>query len=200
MEQIADTPERALELLMKGNARFVAGELASRTQNLVARRHETAPHQEPFACVVACSDSREPVELIFDQTIGDLFVVRVAGNIMTPEVVGSIEFAPVLLGTKLVMILGHSSCGAVTAAVKGEPVPGKIGTLLGPIQPAVKTAKGDIDTAVKENAKLQARLLLEQSPLLADLVRRGKLKIVAGRYDLATGQVSVLPDDTAQKA
>jgi carbonic anhydrase len=186
------TAEEALQRLMEGNERFVSGKLTVAEQNLGALRQGTVNKQEPFATVLSCVDSRVPVELVFDQTIGQLLVTRVAGNILTPEIVGSLEFGAALLGTSVILVLGHSNCGAVTAAMKGNSVPGLIGSFFTPIQPALEHAAGNLDKAVKENARIQADLLGKSSPLLAGLVKEGKLKIVAGYYDLATGRVSLL--------
>lgn len=186
------TPDDALRYLLEGNERFATDKLAALGKSLNVLRQHAVDGQQPFACVLACADSRVPVELLFDQTIGHLFVTRVAGNFLTPEIIGTLEYGAVLLGTKVILVLGHSSCGAVTATVKGDPVPGQISSLFSYIRPAVAKANGDIETAVKENAKIQARLLAESSPELAKLVKDGKLKIVAGYYDIGTGRVSLL--------
>ena len=186
------TPDEALQCLMEGNERFVNDKLTNLGQSLNILRQHTVEKQEPFATVLSCVDSRVPVELVFDQTIGQLLVARVAGNIITPEILGSLEFGAALLKTKVILVLGHSSCGAVTAAMKGDAVPGLIGSFFPHIQPAVDKAHGDLQKAVEENARLQAGLLEKSSPLLAGLVQDGELKIVAGIYDLASGRVSLL--------
>ncbi|MFZ0661730.1 MAG: carbonic anhydrase [Acidobacteriaceae bacterium] len=186
------TPDATLRLLMEGNERFVSGKMTGPGDNLAGLRRQTVRKQEPFATVLSCVDSRVPVELVFDQTIGRLLVARVAGNIVSPEILGSLEFGAALLGTKVILVLGHANCGAVTAAMRAEAAPGLIGSWFAHIQPAVDRAGGDLETAVKENAKIQAGLLAKSSPLLAGLVKEGKLKIVAGYYDLATGRVSLL--------
>jgi carbonic anhydrase len=186
------TPDEALQHLMEGNERFTNNKLTNLGQSLDVLRQRTVEKQEPFATVLSCVDSRVPVELVFDQTIGQLLVARVAGNILTPEIVGSLEFGAALLGTSVILVLGHSSCGAVTAAMKGTSVPGLIGSFFTHVQPALERADGNLDKAVKENARIQASLLKKSSPLLAGLVQEGKLKIVAGYYDLATGRVSLL--------
>lgn len=177
---------------MEGNERFASDNLAALGKSLNILRQHTVNNQEPFACVLACADSRVPVELVFDQTIGHLFVTRVAGNFLTPEIIGTLEYGAVILGTSVILVLGHSSCGAVTATMKGDPVPGQISSLFSYIRPAVAKANGNLETAVKENAKMQASLLAESSPVLAERVKQGKLKIVAGYYDLATGRVNLL--------
>jgi carbonic anhydrase len=186
------TPDEALKHLMEGNERFASNKMASLALSLDILRQRTVEKQEPFASVLSCADSRVPVELVFDQTIGGLFVARVAGNFTTPEIIGSLEYGAAELGTKVILVLGHSSCGAVKATMQGNPVPGQISSLFFHIQPAVDRAGGNLEKAVKENAILQAGLLLDSSPVLAGLVKEGKLKIVAGYYDLATGRVSLL--------
>jgi len=186
------TPEEALRHLMEGNERFATDKIAALGKSLNILRQHTVEKQEPFASVLSCADSRVPVELVFDQTIGHLFVARVAGNFTTPEIIGSLEYGAAVLGTKVILVLGHSSCGAVKATMQGNPVPGQISSLFAHIQPAVDRAHGSVETAVKENAKIQARLLSESSPVLSGMVKEGNLKIVAGYYDLSTGRVSLL--------
>ena len=177
---------------MEGNARFASDTMTNLGQSLNILRQHTVERQEPFAAVLSCADSRVPVELVFDQTIGQLFVVRVAGNFVTPEILGSLEYGAAVLGTRVILVLGHSSCGAVTATMQGNAVPGQISSLFKHIQPAVDKAGGNLEKAVKENARVQASQLLESSSVLAGLVEAGKLKIVAGYYDLATGRVNLL--------
>lgn len=184
------TPDQALKELMDGNARFVEGDLANRNRDM-ARIRQVAPKQEPFAAILGCSDSRVPLELVFDQGFGDLFPVRVAGNIVAPEIVASLEYGCAALGTSVLMVLGHSNCGAVSATMKGDAVPGQISALFQRIAPAVDEAKGDIQVAVERNVRNQAHLLTH-SPVLNDLVKIGKLKIVGGVYDLQTGRVRLL--------
>jgi carbonic anhydrase len=186
------TPEEALRHLMDGNERFASDKMSELTHSLNILRQRTVEKQEPFAAVLSCADSRVPVELVFDQTIGELFVARVAGNFTTAEIMGTLEYGAAELGTKVIMVLGHSGCGAVKATMAGKEVPGEISTLFAHIQPAVDRSGGDIETAVKENARLQAKVLGESSPVLSGLVKEGKLKIVAGYYDLATGRVNLL--------
>lgn len=179
-----------MQRLMEGNERFASDTLTNLGQSLNILRQHTVERQEPFAAVLSCADSRVPVELVFDQTIGQLFVARVAGNFVTPEILGTLEYGAAILGIKLILVLGHSACGAVTAAMKGDAVPGQIGSLFPHIRPAVEKAGGDLQTAVRENARLQARMVRKSSPLLAGREKEGKLKIVAGYYDLGTGRVS----------
>jgi len=186
------TPDEALKELMDGNARFVEGRLTSFAQDLKILKDHTVDKQEPFAAVLSCADSRVPVELIFDQSIGHIFVTRVAGNVATPEIIGSLEYGAAVLGTKAIVVLGHASCGAVKATIYGKPVPGQISSLFPHIQPAVDEAGHDLDAAIKANAKIQADLLRKASPVLSEMVKDGNLKIVPGYYELATGKVTLL--------
>lgn len=184
---VEESPEQALERLMAGNARFVAGKSESPHRN-IDRIKEIAPKQAPYAAFLGCSDSRVPIEIIFDQGFGDLFVTRIAGNVVTPECLGSLEFAT-LLGVKVLYVLGHTSCGAVDAAAQGKEVPGQISVLFQHIRPAVKTAGGDAAKAVHENVKLQAGLLAESSTVLSRLIKEKKLIVAGGVYHLKTGKV-----------
>ncbi|HEY7139896.1 MAG TPA: carbonic anhydrase [Methylomirabilota bacterium] len=185
-------PDDALRALMDGNARFRAGRLTSFQEDLTLLAQKTAEKQEPFAAVLSCADSRVPVEIVFDQTIGHVFVVRVAGNVATPEIIASLEYGAAVLGTRALMVLGHGACGAVTAAIAGKAVPGQISALYAPLRPAVDQAGPDPDATIRANARIQAGLLGKASPVLAELVAAGKLKIVAAHYDIATGAVSLL--------
>ena len=189
------TPDEALQYLMEGNERFASDTMTNLGQSLNILRQHTVEKQEPFAAVLSCADSRVPVELVFDQTIGQLFVVRVAGNFVTPEILGSLEYGAAVLGTRVILVLGHSSCGAVTATMQGNAVPGQISSLFTHIQPAVERAGGNLERAVKENARMQAEKLAESSPVFSELVKDGKLKIVAGYYDLGTGRVNLIGSD-----
>ena len=186
------TPDEALKTLMDGNARFRAGRLTSFQDDLTILAQKTAEKQEPFAAVLSCADSRVPVEILFDQTIGHVFVVRVAGNIATAEMMASLEYGVAVLGTRLLMVLGHSACGAVTAAIGGKAVPGQISALYSPLRPAVDQAGPDPDATIRANARIQAGLLGKASPVLADFIAAGKLKVVAAHYDIATGEVTLL--------
>jgi carbonic anhydrase len=188
------SPDDALQKLVEGNQRFVQHQPQYPDQS-EARLHEVAQAQHPFATVLSCADSRVPAEIIFDQGIGDIFDVRIAGNISTPEALGSIEYAVALLGTPVLMVLGHERCGAVTAAVKNEALPGEIGSFVKAILPAVKRVKdqpGDaVDNAVIANVQYQIEQL-QRSLLLTERLQSGKLKIVGGRYDLDTGKVTMI--------
>lgn len=188
------SPDDALQKLMEGNQRFVQHQPQYPDQS-AARLLEVAQAQHPFATVLSCADSRVPAELIFDQGIGDIFDVRIAGNIATPEALGSIEYAVALLGTPVLMVLGHERCGAVTAAVKNQALPGEIGSFVKAILPAVDRVKGKsgdaVDNAVTANVQYQIEQL-QRSSLLTERLQSGELKIVGGRYDLDTGAVTIV--------
>jgi carbonic anhydrase len=153
---------------------------------------KTVDKQEPFAAVLSCADSRVPVELIFDQSIGHVFVTRVAGNIATTPIIASLEYGVAVLGTKAIMVLGHANCGAVKASIEAKAVPGQISALYRYIRPAVDQAGPDLEAAIKANAKIQAGLLRQSSPVLAGHIKENQLKIVAGYYDLSSGKVTLL--------
>jgi carbonic anhydrase len=184
-----ETPEEALAKLEEGNARFVAGKTLEPNRDLT-RLKEVAPKQAPFAAFLGCADSRVPIEIIFDQGFGDLFVTRIAGNVADPAIIGSLEFGCLVLGAKVLYVLGHSNCGAVAATIKGDAVPGQISTLYQHLRPAAKAAKGDLDAAIRDNVRIQAGILAEASPVLAELIKTGKLKVTGGVYDLGTGKVA----------
>jgi carbonic anhydrase len=186
------TPDQALKALLDGNERFASGKLTSFDKDLAILRDHTVDKQEPFAAVLSCADSRVPVEIIFDQTIGHIFVTRVAGNIVTPEIIGSLEYGAAVLGTKVILVLGHAGCGAVKAAIQGKAVPGQISSLFPHLQPAVDQAGSDVVATIKANASIQAGLLSKASPVLAPMVKEGTLKIVGGYYDLGTGKVALV--------
>jgi carbonic anhydrase len=186
------SPDAALAALMDGNKRFASGRLTAHEQDLAILKQSTVEKQEPFAAVLSCADSRVPVEFIFDQSIGHIFVTRVAGNLVTPEIIGSLEYGAAVLGTKVILVMGHSGCGAVKATIQGKGVPGQISALFPHIQPAVEQAGPDLVGATKANAKIQAALLREASTVISELVKAGSLKVVAGYYDLGTGVVELL--------
>lgn len=188
------TPERALRSLIEGNRRFVTRKRTSPNQSY-ARLLQVAKTQKPFASILGCADSRVPSEIIFDQGFGDLFVCRVAGNVATPEEIGSLEFGSLVLGSKVIMVLGHKRCGAVDATLKNAQVPGQIGSVLAAIKPAVEKARnqqGDrLENTCKANVTAQVEKL-KSSPVLAELIKENKLKIVGGYYDLDTAKVTLL--------
>jgi carbonic anhydrase len=188
------TSDSAIEKLMAGNKRF-ATQKTQQPNRGSFRLREVANGQNPFAAILGCADSRVPAEIVFDQGLGDLFVVRVAGNIATPEEIGSLEYGTLVLGAKVVLVLGHQKCGAVKATIENKPVPGKIGSVLAQIRPAVLSSKGKLGDSLKNatvaNIKNQIATL-KTSPVLADLIKTGKLKIVGGYYDLDTGVVTTV--------
>lgn len=185
------SPEAAVQELVAGNQRFAANQLTSIEHDLTILKERTVSKQEPFAAVLSCADSRVPVELIFDQTIGHIFVTRVAGNIVTPEIIASLEYGVAVLGVKALVVLGHSACGAVKAAMKADSVPGQISTLYPSLRPAVEKSDGNFEKAIEANAKIQAELLRTSSTVIRDAFKGGKLKVEAGVYDLGTGKVTL---------
>jgi carbonic anhydrase len=195
----ADTPDAALKALADGNARYVANQPQER--DFSANRANTAVGQAPFAAILGCADSRVAPELAFDQKPGDLFVVRVAGNFVTNEGLGSLEFGSAVLGTKLIMVLGHTGCGAVKATVEalkeGNHLPGHIAGLVTAMKPGIEAAakKGGADVieqATVANVRYNVERLKKASPILAGLVAKNQLRVVGGVYDLATGKVSLV--------
>ncbi len=191
--QPSTPPDQALNRLREGNQRFVQGKSTKPRQD-PNRIQEIATKQNPFATIVGCSDSRVPAEIIFDQGLGDLFIVRTAGQVSTYASWGSIEFAEEILGTKLIVVMGHTQCGAVGAAVNLPEVPGHIITLINAIKPAVDRAKEKnpsnlLLAATKENILMQVNQLKSLEPVLAKRVREGSLRIIGGLYNLQTGEV-----------
>jgi carbonic anhydrase len=190
--QRPETPERALALLAEGNQRYVAHNLISFAEDLDILRSNSEEKQEPFAALLSCADSRVPVELLFDQSVGHLFVVRVAGNIATPDTIASLEYGAAVLGVKAIVALGHTNCGAVQATMAGKSVPGQISGLYQYIHPAVGGAHGDLTTATKQNAVYQAAVLRNTSPVLSEMVKEKKLAIQGAIYDIGSGKVTFL--------
>jgi carbonic anhydrase len=188
--------EQALKLLLDGNQHFVAGKLEHPNQT-PDRRTEVAKGQHPFASVLACSDSRTPPEIIFDRGLGDIFTVRVAGNVADKVVIESLDYSVKHLGVRLVMVLGHRRCGAVIAAVDGHEgtADQDVGPMLSELRPAVAASKGmpgdPVENAVRENVKLVMKNLATSAELAA-MVKSGELKIVGGIYDLDTGTIEML--------
>jgi carbonic anhydrase len=189
-------PADALERLQAGNARFVAG--TSRWEGFDFRTAGLANGQSPFGVVLGCSDSRVPVEAIFDQRPGDLFVVRVAGNFLNTDGLGSIEFAVEALRSKLIVVLGHESCGAVGAALQyvrdGVEQPGHIQELVNAIAPAVRATRADAGdwhaSAIAENVERTVKAVLANSRIVAGAVEHGTLQVVGGIYSIRTGNVA----------
>ena len=196
--------DEALQRLMDGNERFASGQMVACSQSDAAKRSSLAQGQKPYAIILSCSDSRVPPEIIFDKALGELFVIRVAGNVPDPLVLGSIEYAAEHIGTPLIMVLGHERCGAVTATVdskgKGE---GNIGAIIKAIAPAakqaMKQAKGKskaeiVEAAADANIRLVAAGLPRKSPVIAKMIKEGKLKVVMAKYDLDDGKVTLFGD------
>jgi carbonic anhydrase len=161
-------------------------------EDLKILKQKTVDQQEPFAAVLSCADSRVPVEFIFDQSIGRIFVSRVAGNVITPEIIGSLEYGAAVLGTKVILVMGHSNCGAVKAAMQGTAAPGQITALYRHFQPALDQAGSNLEAAIKSNAKIQSDLLRKGSTVIAGLVKEKKIKVTSAYYDLGGGGVTLL--------
>jgi carbonic anhydrase len=197
-EQPTVAPAEAVSKLKEGNGRYTTGNLQHPGQT-TERRAELAKDQHPFAVILSCSDSRVPPEIVFDQGLGDLFVVRVAGNVIDDHGLGSIEYAIDHLGARLIVVLGHQSCGAVkaakeTIAAKGK-APGHIQSLVTAIQPVVEAApKDDLDTTVKANVKHVVQALRSSKPILKAKVDSGEVQVIGGYYSLDTGAVSFLSE------
>jgi carbonic anhydrase len=198
-ESTAPSPDRALQLLTEGNARYVSGAPGGPHRGL-DRRAEVASAQHPYATILSCADSRVPPELVFDAGLGDLFVLRVAGNVLNDELLGSVEYGAGVLHVPLILVLGHERCGAVDAAVQavtqGTRFDGQISSLARAIAPAVESVRGMsgnlLDNAIRANVALVVGQLVERSPLLADLASRGVVKIMGGYYSLQSGQVGIM--------
>ncbi len=194
--------DEALQALMDGNKRFVNC-LKETPRKCAERRKYVAAGQNPFAAILACADSRVAPEIIFDQGIGDLFVVRVAGNIVNPAnygIQGSLEFGVLALGAPLIVVLGHSECGAVAGSIealqKGTQFPGSINNIVQTIEPAVEIAKkekGDLlHNSIVSNVELGVNKLNNSDPVISDLVKKGKVKVVGANYDLKSGEVKLV--------
>lgn len=200
--QDAISPAKALELLKEGNQRFTAKQQVERDLNLQVE--QTSTGQFPFATVLSCIDSRVPAELVFDQGIGDIFSVRIAGNFVNADILGSMEFASKLAGTKLILVLGHTACGAVKGACDHAEL-GNLTAMLGNIAPAVEAISEPADAADRtsanidfvnavgtKNVELTIERIRQESPVLAEMEQAGDIQIVGGMYDIATGKVNFL--------
>ena len=200
--QDAISPAKALELLKEGNQRFTAKQQVERDLNLQVE--QTSTGQFPFATVLSCIDSRVPAELVFDQGIGDIFSVRIAGNFINTDILGSMEFASKLAGTKLILVLGHTACGAVKGACDHAEL-GNLTAMLGNIAPAVEAISEPADAADRtsanidfvnavgtKNVELTIERIRQESPVLAEMEQAGDIQIVGGMYDIATGKVNFL--------
>jgi carbonic anhydrase len=184
--------DAAMHELMAGNERYIAGKITSFPEDLKILKEKTVLKQEPFAAVLSCADSRVPVEILFDQSIGHVFVTRVAGNVVTPEVMATLEYGVVVLGLKAILVLGHTNCGAIAAAVQGKEVPGQISVLYQHLLPGVRDAHGDVVQAVKANVVFQTGLVREGSTLIAKAMKENGVKVVGGVYDLEGGKVTII--------
>lgn len=202
--QKAITPLMALELLKEGNNRFVDNLKANR--NLLQQANETSEGQHPFAIILSCIDSRTSAELIFDQGLGDIFSVRIAGNIINEDILGSMEFACKLAGSKIIVVLGHSKCGAVKGACDHAEM-GNLTALLSKIRPAVdeerettdnRTSKNDtfVENVAAINVKRTVKAIMERSTILEHMIKSGEIGIIGGMHDLATGQVTYYEETT----
>jgi carbonic anhydrase len=198
-------PAEALQRLVDGNRKYAADEASEGMHaHAVKRRHSIDEHR-PFAIVLGCADSRVPIEIVFNQGLGDLFVVRVAGNILSDHVIGSVEYAIVTFACPLVMVLGHSNCGAVTAAVDAvlndRPGRSRIATIVDAIRPCVEAVRGAADVleaAIAENIRHVTSTLQQTQPEIAAARMQKRLAVVGAEYHLATGQVSMLCGDLSE--
>ncbi len=188
-------PKSPLERLIQGNQRYVSSTNICH-EDWSAKRSALAEGQKPFAVIVACSDSRLPPEIIFDQSLGHLFVIRVAGNVVDDFALGSIEYGVSVLGANLVVVLGHSHCGAVDAALKGMQFDNHIQEVLNAIHPAVLATKGQngdlLEKTIKANVNIVENTLKNSKPVLANLIKRGTLRILGAYYQLESGKVEFL--------
>lgn len=199
-QQQALTPDQVLQNLKDGNSRFVQNNMLKR--NLVMQAHAASNGQYPEAAIISCIDSRIPVEQVFDAGIGDMFVGRVAGNFVNTDLLGSLEFACKVMGSKVIVILGHSSCGAVKSAIDQVKL-GNITAMLSNIQPAIalsqnfqydKSSKNDAytDLVAKNNVLHTIEVIKQDSPILNDMLHNGTIKIVGAMYDIKTGIISFI--------
>ena len=183
-------PDDAMKKLQEGNARFVAGKPSAK--NLVSQRQSLLSGQQPFAIILTCSDSRVAPEHIFDAGLGEIFVVRTAGNIADAIALGSMEYAAEHLGSTLLVVMGHESCGAVKAACASEHAPGNIDAVVKGLQEAVKLGSKAPEKVVPENVKCVLSTIREKSSIVSHLEREGKLKLAGALYSLSTGDVSFI--------
>lgn len=180
--------DAAIAQLFEANRRFASGDMLQPRREL-ERLRKLSKEQKPYAAVLSCADSRVPIEIVFDEGFGDLFVVRVAGNIATPVEIASLEYATAVLGVKAILVLGHGNCGAVKAALAGGAVPGQISTLYQYIVPGIDRAKADLANAVRDNARFQANKIKDSSPVIATAIKDGQVRLAAGVFDLKSGKV-----------
>jgi carbonic anhydrase len=196
------TPDEALERLLAGNRRFI-GQETLHPYSGFERVQELAEQQQPFAILLCCADSRVAPEILFDQGLGDLFVARIAGNYVDDGILGSIEYAIQYCDARLIMVLGHERCGAIQATVRavfeGKKFTGHIANLVEAIAPAVESTRdlpGDhVENAIRANVLRNIAMICESEPLLKPLILQGSLKVVGGRYDLDTGEVTLFTEE-----
>jgi carbonic anhydrase len=199
-QQAAITPAKALSMLKQGNQRFVSGEMAN--IDYVAQVKQTSAGQFPFASIVSCLDSRIPPAIVFDRGIGDLFVARVAGNFVNDDILGSLEFAAKLAGSKIIVVMGHTECGAVKGACDGAQL-GLLTTTLANINPAVRAEAGNyspanssndkfVDAVAEKNVRLNMKKLRDRSVVLREMIDKGEITLVGAMYDVDTGKVKFL--------
>ena len=202
--QDAITPAMAIDILKQGNKRFVNNLKANR--NLLEQANETSDGQHPFAVILSCIDSRTSAELIFDQGLGDIFSVRIAGNIINEDILGSMEFACKVAGSKVIVVLGHSKCGAIKGACDHVEM-GNLTALLSKIQPAVYDEKSEttdrsssnpefVEKVASINVKRTVNAIMERSPILKEMIQSGQLGIIGGMHSLADGHVDFYPETT----
>ncbi len=200
--QAAISPSKALEILVEGNKRFMNNLKANR--NLLQQANETSDGQHPFAIILSCIDSRTSAELIFDQGLGDIFSARIAGNIINEDILGSMEFACKLAGSKIIVVLGHTQCGAVKGACDHAEM-GNLTALLAKIRPAVedetKTKKNRnsknpafVENVGAINVKRTVKSILERSTILKEMVEKGEIGLIGGVHEITTGQVTYFPE------
>jgi len=200
--QAAITPKMALELLKEGNKRFINNMKVNR--NLLQQANETSDGQHPFAVILSCIDSRTSAELIFDQGLGDVFSVRIAGNIINEDILGSMEFGCKVAGSKIIVVLGHTKCGAVKGACDHVEM-GNLTALLSKLQPAVYDEKtvtenrtssneGFVEKVSEINIKRTVHAIMERSPILKEMIERGECGIIGGNHNITTGEVSFYDD------
>ncbi len=201
--QASLTPAKALQILKEGNDRFVNNLKANR--NLLEQAGYTAEGQFPFAVILSCIDSRTSAELIFDQGLGDVFSVRIAGNILNEDILGSMEFACKLAGSKIIVVLGHTKCGAIKGACDHAEM-GNLTALLSKIQPAVYDEKTEIENRNSSNAEFVEKVavinvkrsvqgIMERSPILKEMIEKGEIGIIGGTHDIATGHVTFFENE-----
>jgi carbonic anhydrase len=201
MDPLPATPDDAIALALAGNRRFVDGQSTVYHKDLDLLHARTAEDQHPFVAILACADSRVPVGLVLDEHIGRVFVTRIAGNTASTEVIASLEYAVAILGVKAIIVMGHTNCGAIKAAIRNDAVPGQISALFAGILPAISMSGGahaDPDAVTRQHVLNQVGVLTHASTVIDSRVEDGSLKVVPALYDVATGVVSLLSERKAK--